>query len=106
MATATLLGMPFVHPRRTRQGIATNPWAYARKRLESEFPQIRTVELNVSGHFTKHTVSQPTFAGMPAQPRPVAAPLPGTNAVPLMPFGYMRLRRLFRIRPKAAVFPP
>lgn len=46
MPTPTLLGMLFVHPTRLRQGIATRLWEYARTRLESEYPETRTVELN------------------------------------------------------------
>jgi GNAT superfamily N-acetyltransferase len=46
MPTPTLLGMLFVHPSRLRQGIATRLWECARTRLESQFPQARTVELN------------------------------------------------------------
>lgn len=38
--------MLFVHPSRLRQGIATKLWEYARTRLEAEFPEARTVELN------------------------------------------------------------
>lgn|SRR5579863_1537002 len=46
MPTPTLLGMLFVHPTRLRQGIGTKLWEFARTRLESEFKEVRTVELN------------------------------------------------------------
>jgi GNAT superfamily N-acetyltransferase len=46
MPTPTLLGMLFVHPTRLRQGIGTELWKFARSRLESEFKEVRTVELN------------------------------------------------------------
>lgn len=46
MPTPTLLGMLFVHPSRLRQGIGSRLWECARTRLESEFPEARTVELN------------------------------------------------------------
>lgn len=46
MPTPILLGMLFVHPSRLRQGIGTRLWECARTRLESEFPEARTVELN------------------------------------------------------------
>ena len=46
MRTPTLLGMLFVDPRRLRRGIATRLWECARVRLESQFPEAKTVELN------------------------------------------------------------
>jgi GNAT superfamily N-acetyltransferase len=46
MPTPTLLGMLFVHPTRLRQGTGTKLWEFARSRLESEFKEVRTVELN------------------------------------------------------------
>jgi predicted GNAT family N-acyltransferase len=42
------LGMLFVHPSRLREGIATKLWECARTRLQCEFPEVRTVELNAT----------------------------------------------------------
>lgn len=50
MPMPTRLGMLFVHPSRLRTGIATKLWECARARLESEFPVVRTVELNATPH--------------------------------------------------------
>lgn len=46
MPSPVLLGMLFVHPTRLRQGIGTRLWELARARVESEFTEVRTVELN------------------------------------------------------------
>jgi GNAT superfamily N-acetyltransferase len=48
MPTPTRLGMLFIHPSRLRKGIATKLWECARTRLESEFPLVKTVELNAT----------------------------------------------------------
>ena len=48
MPVPTRLGMLFVHPSRLRQGIGTKLWESARTQLESEFPEVRTVELNAT----------------------------------------------------------
>ncbi|MHB8814944.1 MAG: GNAT family N-acetyltransferase [Steroidobacteraceae bacterium] len=46
MPIPTRLGMLFVHPGRLRKRIATTLWECARTRIESNFPEVRTVELN------------------------------------------------------------
>lgn len=46
MPSPALLGSLFVHPNSLRQGIATALWESARLRLETAFPEVRTVELN------------------------------------------------------------
>lgn len=48
MPIPTRLGMLFVHPGRLRKGIATTLWEAARTRIESTFPEVRTVELNAT----------------------------------------------------------
>jgi GNAT superfamily N-acetyltransferase len=48
MRKPSMLSMLFVHPQHLRKGVARRLWDAARAHVEAAFPEVKTVELNVS----------------------------------------------------------